>query len=93
MLSQETDLPNLGAVIRSLLNRLSVRERKAIQALYWDGMSQREAARELRVSKTAVFEYRNRALRKLGSLFIEKLMIPKGLELKSKPSGQQACDR
>jgi len=66
--------PEAEALI-ALMNQLSERERELLYALYWDGKSQREVARELGITQPAVFYRCQRILHKLR----RSLLGPEGL--------------
>ena len=66
--------PMLKEQVRAYLNRLTLKEQKIIQAIFWEGKSQRDIARELKVSRAAIFRTRDRALKKLGALFVDKFL-------------------
>lgn len=71
--------PNLRRHVRSLLKRLTIRERLVIYSIFWQGKRQAEIARDLNIRRSSVRNYRDRALKKLGVLFVQNMMSPKGL--------------
>ncbi len=77
LLAQE-EFPELKRVINAALCSLSTQEQKVIRSLYWDGLSQREAAKTLDLAKTSLSIYRERALKKLGD-FLLSGAIKKGV--------------
>ncbi len=74
------DHPHLKREVRSALKRLTVREREVLHGIFWAGKSQREVAKITGLTKSSVTTYLERALKKLGNHFIERLVAPEELE-------------
>jgi DNA-directed RNA polymerase specialized sigma subunit len=83
MLAKE-DYPNLQLAIRTILKDLTTQEQKIIYGVFWQEKSLSTLARELKVSKGTVENYKSRALGKLGFFFLENFALnklsTKGLE-------------
>jgi RNA polymerase sigma factor (sigma-70 family) len=77
LLAQE-EFPELKKVVHAALCSLSAQEQKVIRSLYWEGLSQREAAKTLNLAKTSLSIYRERALKKLAD-FLLSGAIKKGV--------------
>lgn len=86
MLAHE-EYPNLTQLVRSLIKRLTIREREVVYATFWQGKSQNEIAKALKVKRSVIRNYRDRALKKLGVLFVEKMLSANG----SKQNEEGAC--
>jgi len=69
--------PDLIGLVENLLSQLTNREQRVVQAIFWAGRSQHEIARELRLSRSAVRNCQNRALKKMGSLLVRKMLSTK----------------
>ncbi|MFK7824491.1 MAG: sigma factor-like helix-turn-helix DNA-binding protein [Oligoflexales bacterium] len=69
----EDHYPRLQKQIRQYLKRLSKKEQQILDAIFWEGKSQRQLAKETKVSRTAITNTRDRALKKLGTFFVENL--------------------
>ena len=65
--------PRMQRQIRAYITRLSAQEKRIVRYIFWDGMSQREIAAKCHMSRTAVVNCRDRALKKLGTYFVEDL--------------------
>jgi RNA polymerase sigma factor (sigma-70 family) len=74
MLAKE-DYPNLQMAIRTILKDLTTQEQKVIYGVFWQEKSLSTIARELKVSKGTVENYKTRALGKLGFFFLEKFAL------------------
>lgn len=72
------EFPNLTQVVRALIMKLTIREREVVYATFWEGKSQNEIAKTLKIKRSVVRNYRDRALKKLGVLFVEKLLSVNG---------------
>ena len=79
MLSND-EFPNLNVFVGSLIRKLSIREHEVIHSVFWLGLTQGEIAKQLGVRKAVVRTYQNRALKKLGELFVEKFKNIGGLD-------------
>lgn len=66
--------PHLELFIRSSMKSLTIREYQVIYSIFWEGKTQCEIAKSLKITRSATRNYRDRSLKKLGALFIEKLM-------------------
>ncbi|MFK7827876.1 MAG: sigma factor-like helix-turn-helix DNA-binding protein [Oligoflexales bacterium] len=62
----------------SLLRLLSEKEQRIIFLIFWKGLSQREIARVLKLSRGSVENTRNRAFQKLGSAWIKEMLQKEG---------------
>jgi RNA polymerase sigma factor (sigma-70 family) len=69
----EDQYPRLRMQINRYLKRLSNKEQQVLNAIFWEGKSQRELAKKYKVSRTAINNTRDRALKKLGTFFVESL--------------------
>ena len=58
-----------------LAGKLTIRERKVLEALYEDGLTVDEIAKLLRITKIGVREYEDKALCKLGQFFVKDLCL------------------
>lgn len=52
-------------VVEQLLAHLSERQALVLRKVFWDGKSERKIARELKISRQAVYDLKKRALRNL----------------------------
>ncbi len=80
--------PRLAEILVSLMDVLTIRERYVVHQIFWEGKGQHEIARDLRIARCAVRNYRDRALRKLGMGFIGRL-LPAVLTGRSEDLGQK----
>jgi DNA-directed RNA polymerase specialized sigma subunit len=62
---------HIGAKIENLINALTPKQQIVIKKIYFEGLSERQVARILLISRQGVFDLKKRALRKL------KKMAPK----------------
>lgn len=69
--------PDLSGLVEMLLRHLTIRERKVIQEIFWFGKSQHEVAHELHLTRSAVRNYQNRALKKMGDFIVRNILVPK----------------
>ena len=65
--------PHLESLVRVLMKKLTIREQSVLHAIFWDGKSQKEIAAQLRIGRSSVLNYRDRALKKLGAMFMARL--------------------
>ncbi len=78
-MSGDEKFPVLGSHVRKYLSCLTRREQQIIEAMFWEERSQRDLARELRISRNAVVSARDRALRKLGTFMVHNLLSAQAL--------------
>ena len=79
---QHADYPHLKHLVGTLMKRLTIREREVVYEIFWHGLSQQEVGNKLRIKKSAVRNYRDRALKKMGVLLVEKLLPTNGFDLR-----------
>lgn len=72
---QQDELPQVKAVIRVLLQHLSLREQRVVYGAFWEGKSLRDIAQEMKISKSTAANYKVRALEKLGKLLLKKISL------------------
>lgn len=68
---------SLAAQLRVCMRSLSIRQERVVHDIFWQDKSQEEVARELKISRSAVRNYRDQALKKLGVLFIQNALALK----------------
>lgn len=83
-LIQQEEYPKLRKVIKAALYSLPKNEQQVLHALYWEELSQREAAKKLSLSRTTLTNYRDRGLKRLADMMISGA-IKKGIEFLSGP--------
>lgn len=71
--------PTLRTHIRSLVGKLTIRERTVIYGIFWEGKTQAELAQTLHIKRSAVRNYRDQALKKLGVQMIKKSLMVNSL--------------
>ena len=72
--------PELSGLVDLLLRHLTIRERHVIQEMFWHGKSQHEVANELHLTRSAVRNYKNRALKKMGDVIVRNILVPKAYD-------------
>jgi DNA-directed RNA polymerase specialized sigma24 family protein len=78
---------SLGTQVRSLVTKLTVKERTVILSIFWEGKSQRKIAKSLNLSRSSVKMFRDRALKKLGAQIVKKSLLLSKLESEKKSNG------
>lgn len=69
LLHQEA-YPNVRKVINAALCTLTPREQAVIRGVYWEGLTIKQVAKNLGVSRTTASSYKSRASDKLASLLL-----------------------
>ena len=64
-------------IVRGGMRRLSGQERKIISLFYWEGLTNLEVAEEVNLEERYCRKIRNRALYKLGQVFIPHFLAQK----------------
>lgn len=64
-LSSSACSEELSEIVNLLLTHLSERQVLVLRKIFWDGMSERKIAHEMKVSRQAVYDLKKRALRNL----------------------------
>lgn len=64
-LSSSVCSEELSKIVQQLLARLSERQVLVISKIFWDGKSERAIAREMKISRQAVYDLKRRALNNL----------------------------
>jgi RNA polymerase sigma factor (sigma-70 family) len=73
------EAPSFKLLVHGLLRCLTLREHKIIYGYFWEGKSQYELAKELKITRSTVRNYLERSLKKLGTQLLQKVSQRKGL--------------
>lgn len=64
-LSSTNSSEEISKIVSDLLSQLSERQALVLTKIFWDGKSERKIAREMKISRQAVYDLKKRALRNL----------------------------
>lgn len=63
----------LSHTLEESMKKLTIRERAVLKGLFWEGLSQREIAKKLQISRSAVLFNYKQGLQKLGEHLVKKV--------------------